>query len=450
MPQPQVHKTARLSKEGNKYLQSINITSLGLREQNCFNHNRNWSWCVKKITLFLWTGIFICVLLIAGGFQPAFAQFQNEFGQNLFQLEPELPEADPAKLTIDAHLSNTFNNHIELGLSVDPYTSSLAGQESPQLEGIINRLGVNLRGELPIVDNKLRLRLQYAPQLENYTGADGKLNEFDAFTDVSSTELSFRPFSSLPEFVASHQFQRLARTLNVYNNTERQLGIRFGRVLEYNLRIHRFDDESQLREDFLLIGSTNHKATTGLQIGLLKQMLGKVEYAIEHGRYQTNLNNLILGVTGLEEGERRIDWRHFGTVKLLQTAADHFVFQEEVNFFLNRSNVDFFNFISTEAALSTFYTFGTGRWIRLRFSRVWVRFRGREIRDELGDIIKGAENRSDTQLGFNAQVNWKLTSYLTLNADYQFTQNSTNELDPILAFLNYNHSIVSLTLRGNY
>ena len=405
---------------------------------------------MKKITSFFWIGVFVFVLLIAGRFQPAFAQFQPEFGQDLFQLEPKLPESDPAKLTIDVHFSNTFNNHIELGLSVDPYTSSLAGQESPQLEGIINRLGVNLRGELPIVDNKLRLRLLYAPQLENYIGADGKLNEFDAFTDVSSTELSFRPFSSLPEFVAFHQFQRLTRTLNVYNNTERHLGIRFGRFLEYDLGIHRFDDESQLREDFLLIGSTNHKATTRLQFGLLKQMLGKMEYAIEHGRYQTNLNNLILGVTGLEEGERRIDWRHFGVVKLLQTAANHFVFQEEVNLFLNRSNVDFFNFISTEAALSTFYKFDTRRWIRLRFSRVWVRFQGRQIRNEMGDIMEGAEDRSDTQLGFNAQMNWKLTSYLTLNADYQFTQNSTNELDPILNFLNYNHNIVSLTLRGNY
>ncbi len=404
---------------------------------------------MKKSKLSFWISVFICSLIFIGGYQHAFAQFQNEFAQELL-LEPEPPKTEPSKLTIDAYLSNTFNNHIELGLSVDPYTSSLAGQESPQLEGIINRLGVNLRGELPIVNNKLQLRLQYAPQLENYNGKEGKLNEFDAFTDVSSTELSFRPVSDLPEFIVSHQFQRLTRTLNVYNNTERQIGLRFGRVLEYNLRIHRFDDESQLREDFLLIGSTNHKATTRFQFGLLKQMIGKVEYGIEHGRYQTNLNNLILGVTGLEEGEHRLDWRHSGTAKLLQTAAERFVFQEEVNLFLNRSNVDFFNFLSTEAALSTFYKFDTGRWIRLRFSRVWVRFEGRQIQDEMGNIMEDAENRSDTQWGFNAQVNWKVTSYLTLNANYQFTRNQTNELDPLLDFLNYNHSIVGLTLRGNY
>ena len=405
---------------------------------------------MKKITLSFWIGVFICNLLLAGQFHLAFAQFQSEFGQELLQLEPETPETNPTKLTIDAHLSNTFNNHIELGLSVDPYTSSLAGQESPQLEGIINRLGVNLRGDLPILDNKLRLKLQYFPQLENYIGASGKLNEFDAFSDVSSSELSFRPFSSLPEFAVSNQFQRLKRTLNVYNNIEQQIGLRFGRVLEYNLRIHRFDDESQLREDFLLIGSMNHKATTRLQFGLLKQMLGKVEYAIEYGRYQTNLNNLILGFAKIEEGQRRTDWRHFGAAKLIQTAVERFVFQEEINLFLNRSNIDFFNFASAEAALSTFYRFDTGRWVRLRFSRLWVWFEGRQIRDETGLILEDAENRSDTQFGLTAQFNWKFTSYLTLSADYQFTQNHTNELDPILNFLNYNHSIVSLTVRGNY
>ena len=64
------------------------------------------------------------------------------------------------------------------------------------------------------------------------------------------------------------------------------------------------------REDFLLVGSNNHKMTARLQFGILKQMLGKLEYGIEHGGYQTNLNNLILGITGLEDNERRKDWRH--------------------------------------------------------------------------------------------------------------------------------------------
>ena len=81
---------------------------------------------------------------------------------------------------------------------------------------------------------------------------------------------------------------------------------------------------------------------------------------------------------------------------------------------------------------------------------MWVLFDGRQIRDENGNIMEGAEDRRDTQFGFSAAFNWKFSGNLSLSADYQFTQNRTNELDPILDFLNYNHSIVSITLREVY
>lgn len=408
---------------------------------------------MKKISHFFWICLIIFTQFVGSVFifdtQSAFAQLQSEFGQSLLERKPETSETDSAELTIDSHFSNTFNNHIEFGLSVDPYTSGLAGEEDSQLEGMINRFGVNLLGDLPITD-KLRLKLQYAPQVENYTGADGKLNEFDAFSDVFSTEVSFQPVANLPPFVTSHQLQRFVRSSNVYNNTDRQFGLRFGRVLEYNLRLHRFDDEDSRREDFLLVGSTNHKMTARLQFGILKQILGKLEYGIERSSYQTNLNNLILGITGLDDNERRNDWRHIGSAKLIQVAMDRLVFQEEVNLFLNRSNVDFFNFVSTEVAASSFYRFETGRWLRLRFSRLWVLFEGRQIPDEIGNILEDAPNRRDTQIGANVQLNWELNPYLTLNADYQVTQNRTNEVDPLLDFLNYTQTIATVTLRGQY
>jgi len=408
---------------------------------------------VKKTSHFFWICLIISTQFVGSVLLPhpqnAFAQLQTEFGQSLLERKPETSETDSAELTIDSYFSNTFNNHIEFGLSVDPYTSGLAGEEDSQLEGMINRFGVNLLGDLPITD-KLRLKLQYAPQVENYTGADGKLNEFDAFSDVFLTEVSFQPVANLPPLVTSHQLQRLVRSSNVYNNTERQFGLRFGRVLEYNLRLHRFDDEDSRREDFLLVGSTNHKMTARLQFGILKQILGKLEYGIERSSYQTNLNNLILGITGLDDNERRNDWRHIGSAKLIQVAMDRFVFQEEVNLFLNRSNVDFFNFVSTEVAASSFYRFETGRWLRLRFSRLWVLFEGRQIPDEIGNILEDAPNRRDTQIGANVQLNWELNPYLTLNADYQVTQNRTNEVDPLLDFLNYTQTIATVTLRGQY
>ena len=408
---------------------------------------------MKKIPHFFWICLIILTQLTSSHLlsdtQSAFAQLQSEFGQSLLERKPETSESDPAELTISSYFSNTFNNHIELGLSVDPYTSGLAGQEDSQLEGMINRFGVNLLGDLPVTD-KLRLKLQYAPQVENYTGADGKLNEFDAFSDVVLTELSFQPVANLPPLVTSHQLQRFVRTSNVYNNIDRQLGLRFGRVLEYNLRLHRFDDEDSRREDFLLVGSTNHKMTSRLQFGILKQILGKLEYGIEHSSYQTNLNNLILGITGLDDDERRKDWRHISSAKLIQVAMDRLVFQEEINLFLNRSNVDFFNFVSSEVAASSFYRLETGRWIRLRFSRLWVQFEGRQIPDEIGNIPENAPNRRDTQIGANVQLNWEFNPYLTLNADYQVNQNRTNEIDPLLDFLNYTHTIATVTLRGQY
>ena len=408
---------------------------------------------MRKISHFFWIYLIISTQFVGSvllsEMQSAFAQLQSEFGQSLLERKSETSESDPAELTISSHFSNTFNNHIELGLSVDPYTSGLAGQEDPQLEGMINRFGINLLGDLPVTD-KLRLKLQYAPQVENYTGADGKLNEFDAFSDIFLTELSFQPVANLPPLVTSHQLQRFVRTSNVYNNTDRQFGLRFGRVLEYNLRLHRFDDEETRREDFLLIGSTNHKMTGRLQFGILKQILGKLEYGIEQSSYQTNLNNLILGVTGLDDDEHRNDWRHIGSAKLIQVAMDRLVFQEEINLFLNRSNVDFFSFVSTEVAASSFYRLETGRWIRLRLSRLWVQFEGRQILDETGLITENAPDRRDTQIGANVQLNWQFNPYLTLNADYQANRNRTNEADPLLDFLNYTHTIATITLRGQY
>ena len=404
---------------------------------------------IHFFSLYLIVSIQVVGSLFLSDMQNAFAQLQTEFGQSLLEKEPQKPETETAALTLNAHFSNTFNDHIELGLSVDPYTSSLAGEEDPQLTGLINRIGVNLGGDLPVID-KLRFKLQYTPQIENYTGAEGKLDEFDALSNLLSTELSFQPTTNLPPLVASYQLQRLVRTSNVYNNIDQQFRFRFGRVLEYNFRLHRFDDEDTRREDFLLVGSDTHKMTSRLQFGILKQMLGKLKYTVEHGSYQTNLNNLILGVTGLEDNERRKDLRHIGTAQLIQVATERLMFQQEINLFFNRSNVDFFNFASTEVAASSFYRLETGSWLRLRLSRLWVTFEGRQILEESGLVTEDTPNRLDTQIGAKVQLNWQFNQYLTLNADCQITQNRTNETYPFLDFLNYTHTIATITLRGEY
>ncbi|MDE0087700.1 MAG: hypothetical protein OXU23_18400 [Candidatus Poribacteria bacterium] len=128
---------------------------------------------MRKVTLSLVTCLFIFIELSVSSVS---AQFQPEFGQDLLEKKFENSKTESAKLTLNAHFSNTFNNHIELGLSVDPYTSSLAGEEDPQLAGLINRLGVNLGGDLPIdsdsnynIHRKLKTILVLKENLTNLT-----------------------------------------------------------------------------------------------------------------------------------------------------------------------------------------------------------------------------------------------------------------------------------------
>ncbi len=373
------------------------------------------------------------------------AQLQTDFGKQLIQQKTKPSNAIEPELLIDYQVSNVFNDHIEFGLSIDPNTSSLAGREDPQLAGLINRAGVNLQGTLPLGD-RFGVTLQYTPNFENYIGENGQLNEFDAMTDLFLTEVSFQPNANLPSLVLSHQLQRLDRQDDAYDNLQRQVGIRFGKALEYNLRLRRFDDDVTRREDFLLVGSTSHQGVARLQVGLLKRALGKLEYSVDRETYKDNLNNLVLGIARIKPGESRRDMRQFGSAKLIQIASDRVVLQEEFNLFMNSSNVDFYDFLSAEVAFSAFYKVDSGRWARLRLSRLAVEFNGRRVRGADGFIADDADKRMDTQLGLNFQLNWELHERVTLLADYQLTKNDTNEAAAIYDFLNYTNNVASISI----
>ncbi len=376
----------------------------------------------------------------------ASAQLQREYGQQLLQQKTEAPAAFESDLTIDYEVSNVFNNHVEFGLSIDPNTSSLARREDPQLRGVINRAGVNLQGTLPI-GKRFGLTLQYYPQLENYIGENGKLNEFDAFTDLFLTELSFRPTAQLPILSVSHQLQRLDRRDDAFDNLQRQIGFRFGKLLEYNLYINRFDDDMTRRADFLLVGSTMHQGRARIQLGILKSLLAKLEYSLEQESYKDNLNELLLGIAGVERGDSRTDLRHLVSTKLIQIPAGRLLFQQELNLLLSNSNVGFYDFSTIEAAIGAFYKINDGSWARLRLSRLGITFDGRRVRGVDGFIDENAEKRRDNQFGVTFQINWQLRNSLTLLADYQLTINDTNEN---FEFLNYTHNVASLTLQANY
>ena len=392
--------------------------------------------------------IFVIALLLVEA-SVASAQLRLEYGQELFQQETEAPAAFESDLTIDYGVSNVFNNHVEFGLSIDPNTSSLARREDPQLKGVINRAGVNLQGTLPI-GKRFGLKLQYYPQLENYIGENGKLNEFDAFTDLFLTELSFRPTTQLPILSVSHQLQRLDRRDDAFDNLQRQISFRFGKLLEYNLYINRFDDEMTRREDFLLIGSTMHQGRARIQLGILKALLAKLEYSLEQESYKDNLNNLVLGIAGIEKGGSRTDLRNLVSAKLIQIPAGRLLLQQELNLFLSNSNVGFYDFSTIEAAIGAFYKISGENWVRLRVSRLGITFDGRRVRGADGFVDENAEKRRDNQFGVNFQINWQVWGPLTLLADYQLTRNDTNEDNEIFDFLNYTHNVASLTLQASY
>ena len=395
--------------------------------------------------LFLWSysTIFVLMSVSIGS-----AQIRSDFGRELLERRVEKPAVEP-KLTVDYQASTVFNDHVEFGLSVDPNTSSLAGRDNPQLQGMINRAGVNFQGTLPL-GKRFGLTLQYYPQLENYTGEDGQLNEFDAFTDTILTELSFYPTSKLPPLTVSHQLQRLDRKDDTYDNLQRQIGFRFGKVLEYNLRLFGFDDDQTRREDFLLVGTTSHQGVGRLQLGLLKGVLGRLEYSIEQEKYASNLNNLVLAIAGIKAGESRTDVRQFITGKLIAIPTARMVVQSELNLFLNRSNVAFYDFSSFEGALGTFYKINSTSWARLRLSRLAVWFDGRQVRGTGVLIDENAPNRQDDQIGLNLQLNWEFREHLTLLADYQFIRNDTNEDAKTFDFLNYTNNIASLSIQAKY
>ncbi|RKU11566.1 hypothetical protein C6502_07685 [Candidatus Poribacteria bacterium] len=389
--------------------------------------------------------IFVIVLLLVEA-SRAFAQLQREYGQELFEQETEASAAFESDLTIDYEVSNVFNNHVEFGLSIDPNTSSLARREDPQLIGVINRAGVNLQGTLPL-GKRFGLTLQYYPQLENYIGENGKLNEFDAFTDLFLTELSFRPTAQLPIVSVSHQLRRLDRRDDAFDNLQRQIGFRFGKLLEYNLYINRFDDEMTRRADFLLVGSTMHQGRARIQLGILKSVLAKLEYSLEQESYKGNLNDLLLGIAGIEKEDSRTDLRNLVSAKLIQIPAGRLLLQQELNLLLSNSNVGFYDFSTIEAAVGAFYKINAESWVRLRLSRLGITFDGRRVRGDDGFVGENAEKRKDNQFGVTFQINWQLRNSLTLVADYQLTLNDTNEN---FEFLNYTHNVASLTLQASY
>ena len=190
-----------------------------------------------------------------------------------------------------------------------------------------------------------------------------------------------------------------------------------------------------------------HQGRTRIQLGILKSVLAKFEYSLEQEVYKGNVNDLLLGIARIGQGESRTDFRNLMSAKLIQIPAGRFLLQQELNLLLSNSNVGFYDFSTIEGAIGAFYKINDESWARLRLSRLGITFDGRRLRGADGFADENAEKRRDNQFGVTFQINWQLWDSLALLADYQLTLNDTNEN---FDFLNYTHNVASLTLQGSY
>lgn len=349
-------------------------------------------------------------------------------------------KAKQQNIKVEFQTNSTYDNHIEFGLSIDPNTSSLSGRQVPQIRSLINQARIDLQGIFPI-SQLLDVKTQLKTQLEDYIGRDDKLDNFNGFNNTFSTEFILRLSDQLPRLRFQHQIQRLDREDDVYDYVENQIGFQFGEVFKYHLRFRSFDDDQTRREDFLLVGSRSQLGIWQLQFGILKNLLGRFEYQVEHQRYKDNLNNLVLGIAKISPGNLRTDWKHLFTTRLIQIPTDQIIIQEDINFFQNNSNTSFYDFVSFEFGGTGFYRMADGHWFKLRLSALQLNFKNRKT------IFQSqSQSRINQQIGIDFLMSRKLANKFSLLLGYQLVKNRINEKSKILDFLNYYHNIISIKL----
>ncbi len=336
--------------------------------------------------------------------------------------------------------NSTYDNHIEFGLSIDPNTSSLSGRRVPQIQSLINQARIDLQGTF-LLSQLLGVKTQLKTQLEDYIGRNDKLDNFNGLNNAFSTEFILRLNNQLPRLRFQHQIQRLDREDDVYDYVENQIGFQFGEVFKYHLRFRSFDDDQTRRDDFLLVGSRSQLGIWKLQFGILKNLLGRFEYQVEHQRYKDNLNNLVLGIAKISPGNLRTDWKHLFTTRLIQIPTDQIIIQEDINFFQNNSSTSFYDFVSFEFGGTGFYRMADGHWFKLRLSALQLNFKDRKT------IFQNqSQSRINQQIGIDLLMSWKLADKFSLLFGYQLVKNRINEKSKILDFLNYYHNIISIKL----
>jgi hypothetical protein len=335
-----------------------------------------------------------------------------------------------------------FNNHIEFGISVDP--STVSGDTASQLKG--SRSGLSARVETDGETGCLAYRLTFAPAVENYTGEDGFLDQFDGVRLPLAVSVAYRSTGRLPELRLRARATRLTRDAGIYDNWDPAVEIRVGEFASYEFR-RRVFDESDRREDYLLISSTRHQGRGSLRILGGARTRVDMSYTVEGERYGVNLSELLYIAIGEASTFRRSDVRQVVDASALRVLSSSLLLQAGGSMMWNESNSDFYDFRTAEATGAAFWSGGEGRWVRAEVRRGWLDYGRREFSETLGGpTVK----RRDTSWRGVLTTEWRVVDTVALTASADVLRNRTNDSREGREFLNYTQRIYRVGVAARY
>lgn len=327
-----------------------------------------------------------------------------------------------------------WNNHIEFGISVDPETVT-ESSSTGQLIGLRSSLSAPLeyRGE----SGPVQYRAAFAPSLDNYAGEDGFLNQFDARLFPFDASVEYRPRDSLPALRWRASAQRQERSNELYDNWNASAEWSVGNLLSYQYRRRLYDDSIE-REDYLLISSVQHQLQTGFQIVTRREARLKANYAFQREQYGTNLHPLLRDLAlGVQEGFRRIDSRHQGSLEAAALLGRDWLLRLNGSAALNDSNAPFYRFTNGSAGLTLFWGTSASRWARAQAVHGWTWFAERGAQEQ---------RRVDRAWQLNLDGEWPLYSFLSVKGAVNLRINRTNDEREALRFLNHTQQVYRLAL----
>ncbi|MAF11436.1 hypothetical protein CMK11_13380 [Candidatus Poribacteria bacterium] len=356
---------------------------------------------------------------------------------------PALLWAQGPELTASFTPQIEFNNHIEFGISVDPSTVS-ASRTSPQLRG--SRSTLEALVEATHDSPRVAYRLALAPSVENYSGEGGFLDQFDGTRLPLAASLTYRPWQAGPGLRLRAQATRLTREAAIYDNWEPTAEISVGEFASYEFRRRVFDD-SDRREDYLLISSTRHQGRVAGRILHGAKTRVDTSYRLQNERYGTNLSALLYIATQVPATFRREDTRHFVDATALRVLGSAFLVEVGVSGMWNRSNTDFYDFRTNEASVTAFWSAADGSWLRVVARRSWLRYGTRDFQETFGGP---ASVRRDSAWQGVLTGEWRVAGDVAVTASADILRNRTNDSREEIDFLNYTQAIYRIGVSAAY